>query len=391
MMRSRALPIYGAVAVACALVYALRAQVPAPPAHAARANAVDKINHDQVDAIAAAAFAADPVGGLTVGIVKGPALVWTKSYGFADAEHQKPASRETVYRIGSITKQFTATMMLQLVEQGKIHLTDPLERYLPEIRQVPRRTPDTPPITLLQVASMTSGLAREPNGPPDHSVGPLSGWEQKVLTSLPQTTYANEPGTRYLYSNIGYASLGIALGRAAHEPFTSYVQQHILGPLGMTHTAFEPTPAIREHIARGYAVRRGEPPEWTSADKELEGRGYRVPNGALFSTVDDLARWISFELGEGPSGVLKKETQDDLYSRVYSADTKLASAYGIAFSARRRSDLVAIGHGGSTAGFLSEAIFDRATKTGVIVFRNVTGGKLDPGGLAIRVLEQIAK
>lgn len=383
-MKRYALALAGVVAVLGVLVYVARAQTPATPARATAAIA-------QVDAIAAAEYAADPVGGLTVGIVEGPKLVWTKSYGFADAEHQKPAARETVYRIGSITKQFTATMMLQLVEQGKIHLTDPLEKYLPEITKVPKRTPDTPAITLLQVASMTSGLAREPAGPADHSVGPVSGWEQKVLTSLPQTTYEFEPGTRYLYSNIGFASLGIALGRAAHEPYTTYVQQHILAPLGMTHTAFEPTPAIREHIARGYSVRRGQAPEWTSADKELEGRGYRVPNGALFSTVDDLARWISFELGEGPAGVLKKETQADLYSRVYSADMKLASGYGIAFTASRRGDLVAIGHGGSTAGFLSAAVFDRATKTGVIVFRNVTGGRLNPTDVAVRALEKVAR
>src|SRR5439155_24274096 len=133
-------------------------------------------------------------------------------------------------------------MMLQLVEQGKIHLTDPVEKYVPEINQVSKRPPNAPPITLLQVSSMTSGLSREPAGPPDHSVGPVSGWEQKVLASLPQTTYAYEPGTRYLYSNIGFASLGIALSRAAREPYTSYVEQHILAPLGMTHTAFEPTP-----------------------------------------------------------------------------------------------------------------------------------------------------
>jgi D-alanyl-D-alanine carboxypeptidase len=366
---------------------------PTPPTAAAVTSpapvTAEKI--DQVNALAAAEFANDPVGGLTVGIVEGPKLVWTKSYGFADAENKKPADRETVYRIGSITKQFTAMMLLQLVEQGKIHLTDPVEKYFPEITKVPKRTPDTPPITLLQVASMTSGLAREPEAPADHSVGPVSGWEQKVLAALPHTTYAYEPGTRYLYSNIGFASLGIALSRAAHEPFTTYVEQHILKPLGMTHTAFEPTPAIRDHIARGYSVRKEDAPEWTTANKELDGRGYRVPNGALFSTVDDLARWIAFELGDGPAGVLKKETQDELYSRVYSADTKLASGYGIAFNVTRKEKLVAIGHGGSTAGFLSVAIFDRATKTGVIVFRNVTGGTLNPTDLALKALEHVAR
>ncbi len=368
--------------IVLALVAALRAQAPSAPA---RASAIK-----QVDAMAAAEYAKDPVGGLTVGIVDGNELVWTKSYGFADAENKKPAARDTVYRIGSITKQFTATMMLQLVEQGKIHLTDPVEKYLPEINQVPKRTPDTPAITLLQLSSMTSGLAREPAAPRDHSAGPVSAWEQKVLAALPHTTYAYEPGTRYLYSNIGYASLGLALGRAAHEAYATYVEQHILTPLGMTHTAFEPTPAIRDRIARGYQVARGQPPEWKTADAELAGRGYRVPNGALFSTVDDLARWIAFELGEGPAGVLKKETQDELYSRTYSANGKLSSGYGIAFTATRRGDFVAIGHGGSTAGFLSEAIFDRASKTGVIVLRNVTGGKLVPAELALRALERVA-
>src|SRR5438874_3360016 len=192
----------------------LHAQPQPPPARAAALVTPEKIV--QVDTLAAAEYAGEPVGGLTVGIVEGPTLVWTKSYGFADAENKKPAARNTVYRIGSITKQFTATMMLQLVEQGTIHLTDPVEKYLAEINKVPKRTPATPPITLLQVASMTSGLAREPEAPADHSVGPVSAWEQKVLAALPHTTYAYEPGTKYLYSNIGFASLGIALSRAAH-------------------------------------------------------------------------------------------------------------------------------------------------------------------------------
>lgn len=162
---------------------------------------------DAVDALAAAAYKKDGVGGLTVGIVAGPTLVWTKSYGFADMEGKRPASADTIYRIGSITKQFTALMLLQLVEQGKVRLTDPVEKYLPEINTVPKFRPDAPAITLVQLATMTSGLSREP-GRGDHSVGPVSEWERKVITWLPMATYAHEPGTRYLYSNIGYAALG---------------------------------------------------------------------------------------------------------------------------------------------------------------------------------------
>jgi CubicO group peptidase (beta-lactamase class C family) len=342
----------------------------------------------QVEALAGDEYAKDPVGGLTVGVVAGPSLVWTKSYGFADMENKRPASAETVYRIGSITKQFTALMLLQLVEQDKAHLTDPVEKFFPEINKVPRYRPDAPAMTLVQLATMTSGLAREPTGPPDHSDGPVSQWEEKVLAALPNTRYAHEPGTQYLYSNIGYASLGIALGRAAGQPFTTYVEQKILAPLGMSRTAFDPTPWIRANVARGYTVRDGKA-DWAQSARELEGRGFRVPNGALLSTVGDLAKFLLFELGEGPR-IIKKETQESNFSRVYSASGGLMSGYGIGFQATRRGTLVALGHGGSTAGFLSSAHIDPVSKTGVIVLRNVVGGRLNPTNLALRALEIVA-
>jgi CubicO group peptidase (beta-lactamase class C family) len=238
----------------------------------------------------------------------------------------------------------------------------------------------------VQLATMTSGLAREPKGPPDHSRGPVSDWTKKVLVSLPQTVYQYEPGTQYLYSNIGYATLGVALERAAGQPFTQYVHERIVAPLGMTQTAFELTPAMRRHVARGYSRTREGQVDWSAAERELEGRGYRVPNGALMSTVTDLARFVAFELGEGP-WIVKKETQEANYTRVQIADGTLSSGYGLGFQALRRGTLVALGHGGSTAGFRASALFDRASKTGVIVLRN---SDLAAAGLAVRALEKIA-
>ena len=371
----------GARVVLCALAvsYAFAPQAPAPLAAA----------FQQVDALAAAAYAKDPVGGLTVGIVSGPALAWTKSYGFADAENRRAPSADTVYRIGSITKQFTATMLLQLVERGTVRLTEPVEKYLPEIAAIPRWRADVAPVTLLQLATMTSGLAREP-GCAGHTEGPVSRWEQKVLDCLSQTRFVNEPGTEYLYSNIGYAALGLALARAAKQPYTAYVREHILLPLGMTRTAFEPDDWIRANVARGY-TRDDGPPVWSVAARELEGRGYRVPNGALLTTVGDLAKFVAFELGAGPP-ILKKATQDETYARLSSATWALGSGYGIGFQATRRGTLVALGHGGSTAGFLSAAQFDRASKIGVVVLRNADGGRdrLNPGALALGALEIVA-
>ena len=341
----------------------------------------------EAEAYAAAEFDKDPIGSLVVGVVDAGRLAWTKSWGYANTETRQPATDATYYRIGSITKQFTALALLQLAERGKLRLSDPLVKHVPEFAQVKSPYPDAPPITLVQLATMTSGLAREPSGAFDHSVGSSAKWEQIVLTMLPRVTYAHEPGTKYLYCNIGYALLGIAIGRAAGQPFTEYVQQQILAPLGMRDTAWAAGPAMRPRLARGYDVSRSGAIDHTGPDREWDGRGYPVPNGALMSTMKDLSTFVAWELGSGPDAVLKRETQEDNYSRVLIGAGDMRGGYGIGFQVQRRGALVAYGHGGTTDGFLSQALFDRESKTGVIVFRSVTGGKLRPNEVALRLLE----
>lgn len=375
-MRHRPLAtLSGIVLLATVLAYA---QSSAPPAV-----------HQEVDALVASEFGKDSVGSVTVGIVQGATLAWAKSYGFANMENRTAATTDTAYRIGSITKQFTGLVLLQLAERGKLNLTDPVEKFVPEVKAVSGGRPGSAPMTLLQLATMMSGLSREPETPfTEHSVGAVKQWDAKVLQALPKTTYAHETGTKFLYSNIGYATLGIALGRAAGRPFTEYVEQEILTPLGMTHTAWEPNATIRPLIPRAYTRRDGKP-DWRDAEREVDGRGYRVPNGALWSTVGDLAKFVAFELGQGPEGILKKETQHENYSRVYSANGDLTSGYGLGFQATRRGTLVSLGHGGSTAGFRTAAQFHRESKIGVIVLRSAEGGTFNPGDIALRVLEKV--
>jgi CubicO group peptidase (beta-lactamase class C family) len=374
-MRRTATRLTLTLLIACAT---LSAQTTAPPFQSTLA---------EVETFAGSEFAKDPVGSLVVGVIDSGMLAWTRSWGYADTAAKRAVTDETYYRVGSITKQFTALALLQLAERGKLHLTDPLVKHVPEFSQVKSAYPDAPPITLLQLATMTSGLAREPSGPFDHSQGSSAKWEQIVLSLMPRVTYAHEPGTKYLYSNIGYALLGVALGRAAGQPFTEYVRQQILMPLGMTSTVWDPTAAMRPLLARGYDVDRSGTIDTAGPEKEWSGRGYRVPNGALITTMRDLAKFVAWELGNGEGRVLKRETQQDNYTRVMTAAGDLSGGYGIGFQVQRRGTLVAYGHGGSTNGFLSQALFDRQSKTGVIVFRSVTGGKLNPNAVAMRVLE----
>jgi CubicO group peptidase (beta-lactamase class C family) len=372
------------VAVSIAVLVAL-ARVPAqqPAAHLQQAI-------DRIDAMTAAEQAKDNVGSVTVGIVHGPQLIWTRSYGHADGERKIPATKDTVYRIGSITKQFTGLMLLQLVQDGTVRLSDPVERYLPEIDKVSGRASTAPPVTLVQFATMTAGMGREPANLSKYLVGPVAQWEQVMIAALAETKYDHEPGTRYLYSNIGYAMLGAALSRAAKMPFTRYVEQRIFAPLGMTHTVFEPTRAIDGAIATGYAIDRSGRVSSEAPQREHAGRGYKVPNGAIYTTVGDLARFVAFELGEGPETVLKKATLEESQSRVASSNGRLDSGYGIGFQLTRRGEHVFLGHGGSVAGYTAQAWIHRPSKTGVIVLRSAAGGRFDLSGLTFRALAELA-
>jgi D-alanyl-D-alanine carboxypeptidase len=375
--------ISSALALTLALVFILSAIGQAPVAPDLR-GAIE-----QIDALAAAEFAKDNRGSVTIGIVSGAELVWTKSYGYADMEKKTPANKDTVYRIGSITKQFTGFMLLQLVEAGKVRLSDPVEKYFPEVNKVEGRFAGAPPITLVQLATHTSGLGREPADLQTYLKGPVSEWEKVMIAALPRTKYGFEPDARFSYSNIGYAILGAALSRAAGQSYVDYMSQKFFAPLGMTHTDFEPNEKIKPHLAKGYGV-QGDRVDAETPEREHQGRGYKVPNGAMYTTVGDLARFLAFELGHGPASVLKKETLEDNFNRVNSASGDLTEGYGIGFAVERHGSLIVYGHGGAVAGYLAGAFVDRSSGVGVIALRNVSGGPFNISGLVMRSLETLA-
>jgi CubicO group peptidase (beta-lactamase class C family) len=342
-----------------------------PPAHGRQTRTAKspdlRRGLEQVDALAAAEFSKDNIGGIIIGVVSGGELIWTKSYGYADVGRKLPVTKDTVYPIGSITKQFTALMLLQLVEQGKVRLSDPVEKYLPEVGKLQNRFAGSPPITLVQLATHTSGLDREPDDEQMLYIkGPVSEWEKKLLATIPRTSFIHEPGTRYSYSNVGYAILGAALGRAAGVPYVEYVRERILKPLGMTNTAFTLDERMEEKRARGFLIENGKVDAEEPERQEREGRGWRVPSGGLHSTLGDLARFVAFEMGEGQEGVLGKKTLENNFARVGSAYSDFTYGYGVGFQARRRGNLAALGHDGVLAGYQCSVWFDPKTRLGVI-------------------------
>lgn len=347
-----------------------------------------------MDSLVSAEFAKDSVGSLTVGVIAGSQLVWTRSVGFADMKARRLANRNTVYRIGSITKPFTAVMLMQLVAAGRVQLSDPVERYLPEVKQIASKPQGAAPFTFLQLATMTAGLVREPDDAGPFWTGPVSAWEKTLLAALPHTRYTSVPGTEYSYSNIGYAILGAALARVAGQPYTEWERLRVFRPLGMERTRFEIDSTISSDLAVGYQVKSdGTLDDQTAAQEARDGRGYKVPNGAIFTTVDDLARFVVFELGRGPDSVLARSMLDDAFGGIVSTDADLQRGYGLGFMAMRRDDYPFpsfLGHSGSVAGYRAAMYYDRGMKLGVVVFRNVVGGEQDPDRLAADILSLLA-
>ena len=330
-----------------------------------------------VDELAAAEFAKNGQGSLSVGVVHGRKLIWTKSYGYADIEKKELATKDTVYRIGGMTAKFTALMLLQLVEAGKIKISDPVEKYFPEINTIQGRDATAEPVSFLHLALHTSGITNEPDDMATYTRGPAAKWEETLIAALPHTKFVARPGVKIVYSNVGYALLGAALARVAGEPYMSYVQKKIFAPLGMKHTSFEPNASTRPRLAKGYVL-AGDTVDGTIPEREHQGRGYKVPNGAVYSTVPDLARFLSFELGQGPETVLKKQTLEENYQRIIELGrpTDETVGYGVGFQVTHCGPLKVLGYGGFVPGYHGRSDFDWATGIGFVVLRNVEGGRL---------------
>jgi len=159
----------------------------------------------------------------------------------------------------------------------------------------------------------------------------------------------------------------------------------------MERTRFEVDPTIASDLAVGYEINSdGTLDDRTAAQEARDGRGYKVPNGALFTTVDDLARFVVFELSRAPDSVLARSVLDNAFEGIVATDHSLETGYGLGFMVMRRGDYSFLGHSGSVAGYRAAMYYDRGMKLGVVVFRNVGGGKEDPNRLAADILSLLA-
>lgn len=337
----------------------------------------------------AADVEADGIGGIAAGLVVGDSLVWARGFGHADPreDRQVPMTAGTLSRTGSISKSFTAVLLLSLVEDGVVALDEPVARHVPELGNLPDRPPGADSITFRQLASHTAGLVREP-GLEDAAEGPLEAWEAKILASIHTTPFRSQPGAEYSYSNIGVGILGHALARAAGRPFTTLVYERILERLGMIRTTFEVPLELRALLARGHANGEDGVVDTERPAVEHRGRGYKVPNGGVYSTVEDLARFVSGVTGASEPAILGPSSRRRLWTILTPGDDP--RGYGLGFYVRKRPGGTRfVGHGGSVAGYTAHLVFEPRSRTGVILLRNYNRGETDLGEAAAAVLAAV--
>ncbi len=294
----------------------------------------------------------------SIALVDDQEIVWAQGFGYADPEKKIPATAETVYRIGSVSKLFTDIGVMQLAERGELNLDAPVRTYLPEFHP---EDPFHKEITLRELMSHRAGLLREP--PVGNYFDSSDPSLAATIASLNQTKLVYPPGTRTKYSNAGVAVVGYVLEKHSRQPFATYLQHAVLDPMGLEDSAFGPKPALLQKLAKAYM--------WSYDGKEFAAPTFELgmaPAGCMYSTVTDLGRFLSvlFHGGQGPHGrILKPETLQAMWTPQFAKPGETAG-FGIGFRLAKLDGHREVGHGGAIYGFATQLAALPDDKLGVV-------------------------
>ncbi len=283
-------------------------------------------------------------------------VIWADAVGVADVESGEDATPDHQYRIASITKTFTAVAVMQLRDEGKLSLDDPLDRHIPGAVRSP---------TLRFLLSHASGLQREPPGRIWETLSFPS--REELVDGLEESEQVLAPGAYRHYSNLGFSLLGEVVARVTGAEYERHVDERVLRPLGLVRTTWQPA----EPVATGYFV---DP--WTDeALKEPVVEGRAAASAAeLWSTAPDLCRWAAF-LTDPDDEVLARDTVEEMHAFQTMTDLEhWTIGHGLALMLMRKGDRVFSGHSGAHLGYLSNVACHRPTRTGAAVVTNSSSG-----------------
>jgi CubicO group peptidase (beta-lactamase class C family) len=312
-------------------------------------------------------FASRKPPGMSVALVVDGEVRWSKSWGQRDLSQGKPADLDTVFRIASLTKSFTAISVLRLRDAGKLSLDDPAEKYLPELAKLRYPTRDSPRITVRHLLSHSAGLP-EDNPWGDLQLG-MSGEDFARLLSR-GLSFSTVPGTGYEYSNTAFAVLGRLVERVSGQRIEDDVTEHVLRPLGMGATVWREKDVPAERLAIGYGHRPSAPGTPLPGDFREEPQltdGAFAAMGGLYTSLRDLARYAAFQLDAWPprddpdKGPLSRASRREMQQAARHASLEIAPGdplrarsrgYGYGLGSHESCDFDRIvSHGGGLPGF----------------------------------------
>jgi CubicO group peptidase (beta-lactamase class C family) len=344
----------------------------------------------RVDEIADATHAGWKVPGVAYGIVLGDRLIHARGLGTLRIGEDATPTASSVFRIASMTKSFTAATVLSLRDEGRLRLDDPIVDHVPEMAGVRLPTLDSPPITIRHLLTMTAGLPTDDPWGDRQQALDLEAFRRLRARGR---SFVWAPGTRFEYSNTGYGILGRLITNVTGREYRDVVRERMLLPLGMTSTEFDADAIPEERRARGYVWRGNR-----YLEEPIDGYGALASMGGLFSTVEDLARWVSGFIDAVParddpdtSHPLRRSTRREMQlptvpidawatQRTADAPTDM-EVMGYGFGLFTIDDARygrVVSHSGGYPGFGSNMRWHQASGLGVIALANHRYGPATP-------------
>jgi serine beta-lactamase-like protein LACTB, mitochondrial len=312
-------------------------------------------------------MAASKAPGISAAVVQDGEFVWSAGYGMADLENSVPATSQTLYRLGSISKSITATAAMELWEQGKLDLDSPVQKYCPAFPQKPW------PITARQLLGHLGGIRyyRVPETPysksqSDPEVGNTRHFENGIEAGLKffaDDPLVAQPGTRFNYSTQGYTLVGCVIEGASGEKYADYVREHVLVPASMLETRPDDRFAIIPSRTRFYSKNQSG----AIVNAEFLDSSYKVPGGGWLSSAPDIAR---FEVAILTDRLVKRTTRDIMWTPQLPSDGLGRMVYGLGWQAGTTEGVQDIGHGGSQQGTSAMMLIAPEMRVGVVVLTN---------------------
>jgi CubicO group peptidase (beta-lactamase class C family) len=298
---------------------------------------------------------------ITAAVLRDGETVWQTSVGDG-------ATPDTQYRLGSITKTFTAAAIMQLRDEGKLDLEDTLDRHVDGAAHAP---------TLRRLLSHTSGLQRETHD--DAWLKLRFASVPELIETLHEAEHVLPPGARFHYSNLAFALLGVVVERVSGVGYREYVEQRLLQPVGLSRTSFDPDASA----AAGYLVKPYVEGVWDEAPVET---GAWIAAGQMWGTVGDLCRWAAF-LADPDESVLKRSSADEMRTLQSLADhVRWTAGYGLGLQLFRDGERIVAGHTGSMPGFIAFMGVAPADKIGCAVLTNSSSARTSE--LALKLIAE---